>query len=207
MPPSENVPSSVVPRSAWFLEGKGMGQAGPAVARGGREVPISGCARLAASPESPGNYGRSSAGTAGVARIAPFAARWPCQSYLELGALPGAAPCARLHARQLLWEWGLTAFSESTELLVSELVTNAVRISRATAQYLPVRLWVVSDRAQVVIFVWDASPLPPVANDAAAADAENGRGLMIVQAISARWGWDFPPGMGGKVVWAQICVE
>jgi hypothetical protein len=65
---------------------------------------------------------------------------------------------------------------------------------------------VVSDRAQVVIFVWDANPLPPVANDAAD-DAENGRGLMIVQAISARWGWDFPPGIGGKVVWAQICLE
>ena|ERR1035438_767306 len=83
-----------------------MGQAGPAVARGGREVLVSGCARFAGSPESPGNYGRSSAGTGGVARIAPFAARWPCQSFLELGALPGAAPCARLHARQVLWEWG-----------------------------------------------------------------------------------------------------
>ena len=106
----------------------------------------------------------------------------------------------------MLWEWGLTAFSESTELLISELVTNAMRISWATAQYLPVRLWVVSDRAQIVIFVWDASPLPPVANDAVD-DAENGRGLMIVQAVSARWGWDFPPGMGGKVVWAQICLE
>ena len=183
-----------------------MGQAEPAVARGRREALSSGCARLAESPESPGNYGRSSAGTVGVARIAPFAARWPCQSFLELGALPGAVPCARLHARQMLWEWGLTAFSDSAELLISELVTNAMRISRATAQYLPVRLWVVSDRAQVVIFVWDASPLPPVANDATD-DAENGRGLMIVQAIGARWGWDFPSGIGGKVVWAQICLE
>lgn len=189
-----------------FLEGRGMGQAGPVVARGGREVPISGCAHLAAIPESPGNYGRSCAGTAGVARIAPFAARWPCQSFLELGALPGAAPCARLHARQVLWEWGLTAFIESIELLVSELVTNAMRISRATAQYLPVRLWVVSDRAQIVIFVWDASPLPPVANDAAG-DAENGRGLLIVQAVSTQWGWEFPPGLGGKVVWARVCPE
>lgn len=90
-----------------------------------------------------------------------------------------------LRARQVLWEWGLTAFSESTELLISELVTNAMRASRATTQYLPVRLWVVSDSAQLVIFVWDASPLPPAANDAAD-DAENGRGLMIVQAISAR---------------------
>ena len=189
-----------------FLEGRGMGQAGPVVARGGREVPISGCARLAASPESPGNYGRSCAGTAGVARIAPFAARWPCQSFLELGALPGAAPCARLHARQVLWEWGLTAFSERIELLVSELVTNAMRISRATAQYLPVRLWVVSDREQIVIFVWDASPLPPAPADAGG-DVENGRGLLIVQAVSTQWGWEFPPGLGGKVVWARVCPE
>jgi anti-sigma regulatory factor (Ser/Thr protein kinase) len=156
-----------------------MEQAGPAVARSGREVPV----------------------------IALFAASWPCQSFLELGALPAAAPCARLHARQVLWEWGLTAFSESTELLISELVTNAMRISQATVQCPPVRLWVVSDRAQVLIFVWDASPLPPVTNDDIANDAENGRGLMIVQAISARWGWDFPPGLGGKVVWAQVCQE
>ena len=157
-----------------------MGQAGVAVARGGREVLISGCARLVASPQTPGTYGRSSAGAVGVARIAPFAARWPCQSFLKLGALPGAVPCARLHARQVLWEWGLTAFSDSTELLVSELVTNAIRTSRATAQYLPVRLWLVSDGTQIVIFVSDASSLPPAANDAAD-DAENGRGLLLVR--------------------------
>ena len=91
----------------------------------------------------------------------------------------------------------------AAELLVSELVTNAMRISRATAQDAPVRLWVVSNRAQVVILTWDASPVPPVLTNAGD-DAENGRGLLIVQAVSAQWGWDFPPGMGGKVVWAQI---
>jgi anti-sigma regulatory factor (Ser/Thr protein kinase) len=162
-----------------------MGQAGPAVARGGKST--SGCARLAAGPGSLGDYGWSSAGTVGVARIAPFATRWPCQSFLELGALPGAVPCARLHARQVLWEWGLTAFSENAELLVSELITNAMRISRATAQDAPVRVWVVSDRSQVVIFVWDASRLPPVPA-AAGGEAENGRGLLIVQAVSAQCG-------------------
>jgi hypothetical protein len=51
--------------------------------------------------------------------------RWPLRSFLELGALPGAVPCARLHTRQLLWEWGLIALSETAELLVSEIVTNA----------------------------------------------------------------------------------
>jgi hypothetical protein len=31
--------------------------------------------------------------------------QWPLQSFLELGSLPSAVPCARLHVRQLLWEW------------------------------------------------------------------------------------------------------
>jgi hypothetical protein len=30
---------------------------------------------------------------------------WPLHSYLELGTLPGAVPCARLHTRHVLWEW------------------------------------------------------------------------------------------------------
>jgi hypothetical protein len=49
-------------------------------------------------------------------RIPPFVAsrddswirQWPLRSFLELGAFPGAVPCARLHARQMLWEWRLT---------------------------------------------------------------------------------------------------
>jgi hypothetical protein len=32
---------------------------------------------------------------------------WPVRDFLELGALPGAVPCARLHARHILWEWAL----------------------------------------------------------------------------------------------------
>jgi hypothetical protein len=52
----------------------------------------------------------------------------PLRSYLELGALPTAVPCARLHARHVLWEWGLNRLAQDTELLVSrELVTNAER--------------------------------------------------------------------------------
>jgi|GEM_PF-1269570 len=129
--------------------------------------------------------------------------RWPLASYLELRALPGAVPCARLHTRQVLWEWGLGASADTTELLVSELVTNAVHITREAAADTPVRLWLVSDKAQVVIWVWDASPLPPQPADADD-DAEHGRGLMLVQALSTRWGWDFPQTLGGKAVWAQI---
>ena len=55
--------------------------------------------------------------------------RWPLRSFLELGALPSAVPCARLHTRQLLWEWQLADLADSAELVVSEIVTNAVQVT------------------------------------------------------------------------------
>ena len=121
---------------------------------------------------------------------------------MELGALPGAVPCARLHARHAcMREWGLAALGDGTELAVSELMTNAVQVSRAMSQAAPVRLWLLSDGAQLVILVWDASPQPPVRLDAGN-DAENGRGLLLVtpsaQAGETRAGQLFA-GRGGVV--------
>jgi anti-sigma regulatory factor (Ser/Thr protein kinase) len=130
--------------------------------------------------------------------------QWPLHSFLELGALLGAVPCARLHAQQLLWEWGLAALTDSTELVVSELVTNAVQASRVTPQTTPVRLWLLSDKAQVLVLVWDASPHPPV-QTATSDETENGRGLLLVEALSEQWDWYYPPDEeAGKYVWAQI---
>ena len=129
--------------------------------------------------------------------------QWPLQDFLELGALAGAVPCARLHTRQVLWEWKLRNLGESTELLVAELVTNAVKASRALKQAFPVRLWLASDSAQVLILVWDASPQPPVRMDISD-EAENGRGLMLVEAISEQWGWYFREDSDGKFVWAIV---
>ena len=57
--------------------------------------------------------------------------QWPLRNSLQLGALPTAAPCARLHAKHLLWEWGLEAITDTAELLVSELVTNGVKAVQA----------------------------------------------------------------------------
>jgi hypothetical protein len=54
---------------------------------------------------------------------------WPLRSSLELAALPTAVPNARLHARSILHEWRLEALADTVELLVSEIVTNAVRAS------------------------------------------------------------------------------
>jgi Histidine kinase-like ATPase domain len=137
--------------------------------------------------------------------------RWPLWSYLELGALSSAVPCARLHARQVVWEWGLEALTEAIELIVSELVTNGVRASvgvtrtrykdRWTTGVPPVRLWICSDRTNVLVQVWDGSDRKPVRQDVAA-DAVGGRGLLLVEALSADWGTYTPEGSTGKVVWA-----
>jgi len=143
-------------------------------------------------------------------RIPPFITRqgrgtddrWPLQDFLELGALLSAVPCARLHARQVLREWGIAGVADSAGLLVTELVANAVRASRGMAQVSGVvRVWLLSDSTQILILVWDASPQPPVLADVTD-EAEQGRGLRIVEAVSEQWGW-YASG-NGKVVWAIV---
>lgn len=137
---------------------------------------------------------------------------WPLRSYLELGALPTAVPCARLHARQLAWEWGLDGLAESTELLVSELVTNAVQAMEQQDDQPAVRLRLSSDNARLLIEVWDADPRPPVPKDLGADDIpdleeEGGRGLFLVAALSRDWNWYPTQEPIGKVVWCELEVE
>jgi hypothetical protein len=66
-----------------------------------------------------------------------------------------------------------------------------------------IRLWLASDYVKVAIFVWDASLDPPVVA-APQVYAEHGRGLLLVEKVSARWGWHYPVDSGGKVVWAVV---
>ena len=138
----------------------------------------------------------------------------PLQTSLVLGALPSAVACARLHARNVMYEWCLPAVADSVELVVSELVTNAVCACTdldGRAKYdaetglPPVGLRLSSDRAHVLIEVWDQDPSPPIAKTAGP-DDESGRGLMLVEALCERWGCDTSPGWDGKVVWTEIQV-
>jgi anti-sigma regulatory factor (Ser/Thr protein kinase) len=135
-----------------------------------------------------------------------MANNWPLHSYLELGALPGAVPCARLHTRQLLWEWGLKEVIDNAELLVSELATNALRAAAAMGQTLPIRLWLLSNNVRVVVLVWDGNPRPPV-RVSVGGDAESGRGLVLVEALSDRWGCYAHKSLGGKIVWCELSRE
>jgi hypothetical protein len=128
--------------------------------------------------------------------------RWPLRSYLELGALDTAPGSARAHAGAVVWEWGLGDVEDDACLIVSELVTNAVLSARPARRPDPVRMWMLGSGAGVLFLVWDATMAAPVRR-AAAPDAEHGRGLNIVDALSARWGSYHAGGrLGGKVVWA-----
>lgn len=134
------------------------------------------------------------------------AARWRLCSHLGLGALPSAVPCARLNARQVIWEWGLTGLSESIELVVSELVTNAIHASRGLTRCPVVRLWLLADDSRVLVLVWDANPRPPTRLDTDD-EAESGRGLILVESVSDRWNWFQPEDMDGKIVWAELVLH
>jgi anti-sigma regulatory factor (Ser/Thr protein kinase) len=135
------------------------------------------------------------------------------RTQLYLGALPGAIPCARLHARSVLWEWGLDALSDDTELVVSELVTNGIAASRRHASRvsraeplivpMPVCLVLCFEGDAVVVQVWDADPDAPIPENSGP-DADGGRGLLIVQALAETWSWYRLHGASGKVVWARI---
>lgn len=95
---------------------------------------------------------------------------------------------------------------DGVELLVAELVTNAITASQITNWIPSVRPWMLSDKTQVLILVWDASPEPPVRKDHDA-EAESGRGLLLVEAFSEQWDWYVPQQMKGKVVWCLTPEE
>lgn len=85
------------------------------------------------------------------------------------------------------------------QLVVSELVTNAVQAVRRMEQPDPphVGLTVAVEEAVVEVTVWDADPHPPVVARPRP-DAESGRGLVLVDELSVAWGWS--PSQGGKAV-------
>jgi serine phosphatase RsbU (regulator of sigma subunit) len=90
--------------------------------------------------------------------------------------------------------WGLEDLIPTTELLVSELVTNAVRYSRGD-----VTLRLVNERALVCEVLDSSAALPRLRQ--ASGDDENGRGLQVVRQLSKRWGARRTA--TGKVVWCE----
>lgn len=135
----------------------------------------------------------------------------PLTSYLKLAATPQAASYARQHTKQEILEWDLPELADTAELLVSELVTNAVK---ATQQLEPpdqgsspygerpaILVWLTSEQGAVLIRVWDSNSQMPARHDADPY-AEAGRGVALVAALANDWGAYRK--LLGKVTWCLL---
>ncbi|MXM65158.1 SpoIIE family protein phosphatase [Streptomyces sp. HUCO-GS316] len=108
---------------------------------------------------------------------------------------PRSVGRAREYARGRLLSWDLEPLVDTTELLVSELVTNALRYGEGE-----IRLRLLLDRT-LVCEVWDAGLVQPRRRRARDTD-EGGRGLQLVGLLSAAWGSRRTP--RGKTVWFEL---
>ncbi|WP_207555924.1 MEDS domain-containing protein [Intrasporangium flavum] len=110
--------------------------------------------------------------------------------------LPESVPAARHFVLDVLRSWGHDGLTTDAALIVSELATNA--LSHAVT---PFRALVERRDGGVRIGVEDATDAPLERRERSA-DAVDGRGVEIVEALSGTWGAQSLP--GGKVVWADL---
>ena len=133
---------------------------------------------------------------------------------LTLAATLAAVSRARQFTRFALSPRGLGVLANDAELVVSELVTNAVQVSGAAdppdarggdpGPPATVRVRVLAYQAGVIVEVWDRDPGSPVRREEASVQ-EGGRGLVIVDALCRDWGF-FHTADGDKVVWAELVI-
>ena len=107
---------------------------------------------------------------------------------------PAAVAGIRAAVAEKLDDWDLSELAFTSELLLSELITNAIRHASA-----PIRVRLLRDRS-LICEVSDGSSTSPHLRYAATMD-EGGRGLFLVSQIAEHWGTRYTP--EGKVIWAQ----
>ncbi|MEU9896637.1 SpoIIE family protein phosphatase [Streptomyces phaeochromogenes] len=107
---------------------------------------------------------------------------------------PAAVGEVRASVTRQLTEWGLDDLAFATELMLSELVTNAIRYGTG-----PIQVRMLRDRS-LICEVFDGSNTSPHLRYAATTD-EGGRGLFLVAQLAERWGTRYAP--AGKVIWTE----
>ncbi|MFM9590279.1 ATP-binding protein [Streptomyces scabiei] len=139
---------------------------------------------------------------------------WVYTNSLQLAAVPTAASCSRMFVRLTLTRWKLADYVEAAELVVSELVTNAVQATgltdpepkswEITAEHV-IGVQLRATGTSLVLDVWDRNSEAPVAKNPGD-DAEGGRGLLLIGALAKQWDV-FRPQAGGKIVWAELELD
>ncbi|MFF7731814.1 SpoIIE family protein phosphatase [Streptomyces sp. NPDC007984] len=112
----------------------------------------------------------------------------------EVPPEPAAVSGMREAVSRQLEEWGLEEFGFAMELILSELITNAIRYGAG-----PIHVRLIRDRT-LICEVADGSSTSPHLRYAATTD-EGGRGLFLVSQMAERWGTRYTP--QGKVIWAE----
>ncbi|MDX3696680.1 SpoIIE family protein phosphatase [Streptomyces europaeiscabiei] len=116
----------------------------------------------------------------------------------ELPADPARVSEVRAAALRQMTDWGLDDAAFAAELMLSELVTNAIRHGTG-----PIRVRLLHDRS-LICEVSDTSSTAPHLRRAATTD-EGGRGLFLVAQLSQSWGTRYTP--EGKVIWAECGLD
>ena len=112
---------------------------------------------------------------------------------------------ARNVTKDTLARWRLGHFYDDAAVIVSELVTNAIRYGLCPGARDPLRLVLVRYERQLVCMVTDPADTAPTMQEPDYV-AETGRGLHIIEAMSRAWGWT-PLLGGGKAVWASFAIH
>ncbi|PIB12344.1 histidine kinase [Streptomyces sp. HG99] len=110
---------------------------------------------------------------------------------------PAAVSRMRFAVSGKLKEWGLSELVFCMELVLSELITNAIRYGSD-----PIHVRLIRDRT-LICEVADGSSTSPHLRYAATTD-EGGRGLFLVSQMTERWGTRYTP--QGKVIWAELVL-
>ncbi|MEV5873182.1 SpoIIE family protein phosphatase [Streptomyces sp. NPDC052101] len=110
---------------------------------------------------------------------------------------PAAVSGMRAAVSEKLAEWGLSELGFGMELVLSELITNAIRYGSD-----PIHVRLIHDRT-LICEVSDGSSTSPHLRYAATTD-EGGRGLFLVSQLAERWGTRYTP--QGKVIWAELTI-
>ncbi|MEU6539630.1 SpoIIE family protein phosphatase [Streptomyces sp. NPDC047000] len=164
-------------------------------------------ALAAADPSDPGRMADDLLGDAGRREddIALLLLRYdgpkvrPVRAGYVVWRLPDAVMHARRFAARTLRAWKMTEHADAVLLIVSELVTNAVVHTQGA-----VRLDLTRAADRVRVAVSDSSPRAPAKPVIVDWEATGGRGLLLIESMSAAWG-SVPVG-GGKQVWSEIVV-
>ena len=170
--------------------------------------------RVAYEPEDDDEIVSIPAPPASPPQYLPVPSAWwetPAVTSRPLSPVPEEARTARQFVRELFTCWGLGYLIDDAELIIAELVVNAVRhglrtapqvVSPATAAPSALRLCLLRRVGEVMLAVTDPSDEAPTPRTPGWT-GESGRGLQIVGALSYVWGWS-PIEGHGKAVWAVL---